>query len=45
MNSYDACYIEAAGRLKLPLLTFDGNMARIGRGLGITVLGEQNVGF
>jgi predicted nucleic acid-binding protein len=36
---YDACYLESAIRLKLPLLTFDGNMARIGKELGITILG------
>jgi predicted nucleic acid-binding protein len=37
--AYDACYLESAIRLRLPLLTFDGNMARIGKELGITVLG------
>jgi predicted nucleic acid-binding protein len=37
--AYDACYLESADRLKLPLLTFDGNMTRIGKELGITILG------
>jgi predicted nucleic acid-binding protein len=40
--AYDACYLEAAKRLNLPLLTFDGNMARIGRELGINILGGKN---
>ena len=38
--SYDACYLEVAKRLGLPLLTFDGNMAKIGKELGINILGE-----
>ena len=38
--SYDACYLELADRLKLPLLTFDGNMAKIGKEIGINILGE-----
>ncbi|MDR0476265.1 MAG: type II toxin-antitoxin system VapC family toxin [Treponema sp.] len=38
--SYDAYYLEAAKRLRLPLLTFDGNMAKIGKELGIDILGE-----
>jgi predicted nucleic acid-binding protein len=37
--AYDACYLESAQRLDLPLLTFDCNMARIGKELGITILG------
>jgi predicted nucleic acid-binding protein len=37
--AYDACYSESAKRLDLPLLTFDGNMARIGKELGINILG------
>jgi predicted nucleic acid-binding protein len=37
--AYDACYLEYALRLDLPLLTFDGNMARVGRELGINILG------
>jgi predicted nucleic acid-binding protein len=37
--AYDACYLESAKRLDLSLLTFDGNMARIGKELGITILG------
>jgi predicted nucleic acid-binding protein len=41
--AYDACYLESAIRLGLPLLTFDGNMTRVGKDLGITILGGQNV--
>jgi predicted nucleic acid-binding protein len=37
--AYDACYLEAAKRLALPLLTFDGNMAKIGKEIGIAILG------
>jgi predicted nucleic acid-binding protein len=37
--AYDACYLESANRLKLPLLTFDSNMARIGKEIGIAILG------
>ncbi|MDR2483022.1 MAG: type II toxin-antitoxin system VapC family toxin [Treponema sp.] len=37
--AYDACYLESAKRLRLPLLTFDGQMRRIGKELGITILG------
>jgi predicted nucleic acid-binding protein len=37
--AYDACYLEAAVRLNLPLLTFDGNMARIGKEIGINIIG------
>ena len=37
--AYDACYLEPAKRLNLPLLTFDGPMHRIGKELGITILG------
>ncbi|GMO42291.1 MAG: hypothetical protein Pg6C_03730 [Treponemataceae bacterium] len=37
--AYDACYLEAAKRLALPLLTFDGNMAKIGKKIGIAILG------
>jgi len=38
--SYDACYLELAKRLKLPLLTFDNQMAIIGKEMGINILGE-----
>jgi hypothetical protein len=31
--------LEAAARLNLPLLTFDGNMAKIGKELGVSVIG------
>jgi predicted nucleic acid-binding protein len=37
--AYDACYLESAVRLNLPLLTFDGNMTRIGKEIGISILG------
>jgi len=42
--AYDACYLEAAKRLNLQLLTFDGNMIKVGKGLGINILGGKNVG-
>ena len=38
--SYDACYLELSKRLRLPLLTFDGQMARVGKEMGIDILGE-----
>jgi len=41
--AYDACYLEAAKRLSLPLLTFDGNMIKVGRELGIKIIGGKNV--
>jgi predicted nucleic acid-binding protein len=41
--AYDACYLEAAKRLNLPLLTFDGNMIKVGKELGLTMLGGKNV--
>src|SRR5215510_9671729 len=40
--AYDACYLEVAKRLKLHLLTFDGNMINVGKGLGINILGGIN---
>ncbi|MDR1278298.1 MAG: type II toxin-antitoxin system VapC family toxin [Treponema sp.] len=43
--AYDAFYLEAAGRLNIPLLTFDGGMRRIGKELGITVLGGYDAGI
>jgi len=43
--SYDACYLEAAQRLNLPLLTFDGNMIKIGKEIGIELLGGENAGY
>jgi predicted nucleic acid-binding protein len=39
--AYDAYYLETAKRLKLPLLTFDGNMGKIGKDMGINVLGGK----
>jgi len=41
--AYDACYLEASKRLNLPLLTFDGNMIKIGKEMGINILGGKNV--
>jgi len=43
--AYDACYLESAKRLNLPLLTFDGNMIKVGKELGINILGGRNVGI
>ena len=40
---YDACYLEAAKRLGLPLLTFDRNMTKVGKELGIEILGGKDV--
>lgn len=37
--AYDAFYLETALRLKLPLLTFDNGMRRVGKELGINILG------
>jgi predicted nucleic acid-binding protein len=42
--AYDACYLESAKRLNLPLLTFDGNMIKVGKELGIDILGGKDVG-
>jgi predicted nucleic acid-binding protein len=41
--AYDACYLESAKRLNLPLLTFDANMIKVGKSLGIKLLGGNNV--
>jgi predicted nucleic acid-binding protein len=41
--AYDACYLEAAARLNLPLLTFDSNMIKVGKELGIKTIGGKNV--
>ena len=43
--AYDACYLESAKRLSIPLLTFDGNMIKVGKELGISILGERNAGI
>ncbi|MFP3043611.1 type II toxin-antitoxin system VapC family toxin [Treponema primitia] len=43
--AYDAYYLETAYRLKLPLITFDKNMAAVGKKMKITILnGEKNEG-
>ena len=36
--AYDAYYLETAYRLKLPLITFDGNMTTVGKDMKITIL-------
>jgi predicted nucleic acid-binding protein len=41
--AYDACYLEAAKRLNLSFLTFDKNMIKVGKELGISILGGKNV--
>ena len=43
--AYDACYLEAAKRLGLPLLTFDDNMIRVAGELGIKTIGGKNAGI
>jgi predicted nucleic acid-binding protein len=43
--AYDAFYLEAAKRIGLPLLTFDGEMRKIGKKIGIEILGEANAGI
>ena len=43
--AYDACYLEAAKRLNLPLLTFDGNMIKVAKELSIRILGGKNAGI
>jgi predicted nucleic acid-binding protein len=40
--AYDACYLEAAKRLNLPLLTFDGNMIKVGKELNVKIIGGKN---
>jgi predicted nucleic acid-binding protein len=37
--AYDAFYLEVAKRFNLPLLTFDGEMAKIGKIMGLDILG------
>jgi predicted nucleic acid-binding protein len=40
--AYDAYYLETAIRLKLPLLTFDGNMKQIGKDLKLDIMEEED---
>ena len=40
--AYDAFYLEVAKRLRLPLITFDAGMEKIGKTLGLNILGGQN---
>ena len=42
--AYDACYLEAAKRLSLPLLTFDDNMIKAAGELGVETIGGRNAG-
>jgi predicted nucleic acid-binding protein len=37
--AYDAFYLESSKRLDLPLLTFDDGMKKIGKEIGLTILG------
>jgi predicted nucleic acid-binding protein len=37
--AYDAFYLETAKRLNLPLLTFDNEMRKIGKEIGVAILG------
>jgi predicted nucleic acid-binding protein len=37
--AYDAFYLEVAKRLQLPFVTFDGGMRKIGKELGLNILG------
>ncbi|MCL2266726.1 MAG: type II toxin-antitoxin system VapC family toxin [Treponema sp.] len=39
LYAYDAFYLEIAKRLRLPLITFDTVMAKIGKTLGLNILG------
>jgi predicted nucleic acid-binding protein len=43
--AYDAFYLASAVRLGLPLLTFDGNMEKIGKEIGLTVLGGKDASY
>ena len=43
--AYDAFYLEAARRNKLPLLTFDNGLIIIGQKLGLDILGEPNANY
>jgi len=36
--AYDAYYLEIASRLKLPLITFDGSMKKVGLDLKINIV-------
>jgi predicted nucleic acid-binding protein len=44
--AYDAYYLETAYRLKLPLITFDGNMTAVAKDMKIAILnGGKNEGI
>jgi predicted nucleic acid-binding protein len=40
--AYEACYLEVAQRLNLSLITFDAGMARVGKDMGLTILGGKD---
>jgi predicted nucleic acid-binding protein len=40
--AYDAYYLETAYRLKLPLITFDGPMKKVGLDLNLNILEEED---
>jgi predicted nucleic acid-binding protein len=42
--AYDACYLEAAKRLSLPLLTFDDSMIKAAGELGVKTIGGKSAG-
>jgi predicted nucleic acid-binding protein len=39
LTPYDACYLELAQRLRLPLATLDGDLRAAGSALGLELLG------
>ena len=39
LTLYDAAYLELAQRRKLPLATLDGDLIKVGKALGMTLLG------
>ena len=41
--AYDACYLETAKRLNLTLLTFDENIKKIVKDLGLNIIGGKDV--
>jgi predicted nucleic acid-binding protein len=43
--AYDAYYLEVAKRLNLPLLTFDNKMKKVGKNIGIEILGGKDAGI
>jgi predicted nucleic acid-binding protein len=39
--AYDACYLEVAQRLNIPLITFDKGMVKVGNEMELTILGGK----